>query len=597
MKDERLEYPEAQLLKRMMKIEEKRFEKLQAKENNAATEAQETPKVGTGEKWKPSDTDKDDAQDARDKVYSDYLDKVKAEHLEKGNAREFTNVERKFAKRYVESALKPKLNDKTGKVLEYKDVEEDYIMKLEGRRANIQELEKIKNNAKLKSDETKKADRYKDTTAINNNKRQMIYESINTKSREDMNKKLSKEKSSLRKDNEEFLYRHEYFKNNEEAVNNIKFEETPQFKILKNASLFDKNNKVDFENNIDSHKYSERKLGKDFDESLSRGDVIKGLLERQKNLKQEYQDKDLSEIAHGDDPSYQNLYKQYMNYDKPSLSKDDSEEINERERKFMQAVQQNYKETSPKASRTFQEYEDLKKALNTKNDPYDEVNNSVAPENSYMNNRDWTSKIWSGKISNEEFEKYNYNKIEKEDSFGIQNVVFEQRDHPGYGSNNFISHQDKNRLNQEFFEQQRRELVLNGTVSEQDSHKYMSDFMEVAQKQMKKFNSKTFQSNKEDIIGMMKAVYGGEQAREYYFDPKQGVSLEEHIESVKKVNPDSIIKTYVDNDGFTVVQRITPKKYKYNLQNLLDNTPEDMEMKFSKKIKDLVDAKGNLNKI
>jgi hypothetical protein len=579
----------------MMKIEEKRFESQQTKENKVVREAVDTPKVGTGEKWKPSDSEKDDAQDSRDKVYSDYLDKVKAEHLAKGDASEYNNVERKFVKRYVESALKPKLNDRTGKVLEYADVEEDYINTLEGRRLSIQELEKIKSKARLEIDNIKKADRYKDTKAVEDTKRHMLYQSINTKNREDLAKKLSKEKSALRKDNEEFLYRHEYFKNNEEAVNNIKFEETSKFKILKNASLFEKDNKTDFENNIDSYKYSERQLGRDFDESLSRGDVIKGLLERQKKLKQEYQDKDLSEIAYGDDPSYQNLYKQYMNYDKPSLNQNESEEINERERKFMEAVKQNYKETSPKASRTFQEYEDLKKALGTKNDPYDEVNNSVTPENSYVNSRDWTSKIWSGKITNEEFEKYNYEKIEKEDSFGIKKVVYEQRQQPGYGNTNFISHQDKNRLNEELYEQQRRELVLNGTVSEQDSYKYMSDFTESAQKQMKLINAKTFQSHKNEVIGMMKAIFGGEQAREYYFDPKQGVSLEEHIESVKKVNPDLIVKTYVDNDGFTVVQRITPKKYKYNLQNLLDNTPEDMEMKYTKKIKDLVDAKGNYN--
>jgi hypothetical protein len=421
------------------------------------------------------------------------------------------------------------------------------------------------------------------------------YQSINSKNRDDLDRKLSKNKTPLRKQNEEFLYRHEYLKDNEDAPDDIKFEESANFKVLKNASLYEKQNTQDFKNNIDTYNYSERKLGSDFDESLSRGDVIKGLLERQKKLKQEQQDKDLSDIAHGDDPSYQNLYKQYMNYDKPSLSHDESEEINERERKFMQAVKQNYKETSPKASRTFQEYEDLKKALKTKDDPYDEVNNSVAPDNEFMNNRDWNSKIWSGRMTNEEFEKYNYNKVENEDSFGIKNVAFEQRQNPGYGNTDFISHQDKNRLNEEFLEQQRRELIMNGTVSEQDSYKYMADLMVVAQKHMKMFNAKTFQTNKDNIIGMMKAIHGGEQAREYYFDPKQGVSLQEHIESVKKVNPDAVVKTYVDTDGFTVVQRVTPKMFKYNLQHLLDNTPEDMEMKYISRVKDLVNAKGNLD--
>ena len=91
----------------------------------------------------------------------------------------------------------------------------------------------------------------------------------------------------------------------------------------------------------------------------------------------------------------------------------------------------------------------------------------------------------------------------------------------------------------------------------------------------------------------MKAILGGDQVRHYYFDPKQGVSLEDHIAAVKKVTPEAHVESFVDKDGFTVVKKVIKKHYKYSLDQMLSNTPADIEQKFKKRINQVIEQSGS----
>lgn len=110
--------------------------------------------------------------------------------------------------------------------------------------------------------------------------------------------------------------------------------------------------------------------------------------------------------------------------------------------------------------------------------------------------------------------------------------------------------------------------------------------------------SKTYRLNVDMMYTYYHAITAGEQVREYYFDPKQGVSLEDHLKAVAKTNPKAKLETYVDRDGFTVVKKTIKTEYKYNIDEILDNSPEDAKSAIGGKIREVIEkatsnVKGN----
>lgn len=550
---------------------EKKYEEVKAEEDE---------NEDMSEKWKPKNTNI--MQDHKEKVYTEYIDTEKAKALKKGQFSRFNTVERDFLKKYKDVALEPNINDKEGDTYDIYKTNQDYITQLNAQRRFI----KNRRKADEVSDKVKKLEKMESTS---NDFTKGVYDQTFSKTREDMKSYLKKNKTSTIEENEDFLYRHQYSKRNLAAKKSLENEETTLLKTYRDNAVDELAFEGDLRDNINSFKYTDRQTRKEFRQNLDKGAVVRGILERQKQLKDNHYTKDLSEIAYGDDQAKTNLYRKYMSYKKPQKEEINEDAIQDREDKFLEAVQKNYIETSAKANRSFQEYEDFKRNIQSQEDIYDHVDNSVSATEEDLSTRDWYSKIWSGKITNDEFGDYMFEKKLKKDVQGITENYYTQKNNPGFGDRDYITQEDKNRFNAEFIEVKRRQMVLNGQVSEEKSHEYIKHQMEESNKMFKDYNNPAFDNVKDQLLEILKAITGGEQVREYYFDDKQGVTLKEHIASVKKVSPNAHIETYVDHDGFTVVKKRIEKQYKYNLNTLLNYPVSEVEDKYHTGLKRMID--------
>jgi len=68
------------------------------------------------------------------------------------------------------------------------------------------------------------------------------------------------------------------------------------------------------------------------------------------------------------------------------------------------------------------------------------------------------------------------------------------------------------------------------------------------------------------------------QQREYYFDERLGQSLNEHTRELKdKFGEDVRIQTRRDRDGLPIVKLSIEPKFKYNLDKMLAQDPEELK--------------------
>ena len=58
--------------------------------------------------------------------------------------------------------------------------------------------------------------------------------------------------------------------------------------------------------------------------------------------------------------------------------------------------------------------------------------------------------------------------------------------------------------------------------------------------------------------------------KEYHFDEGVGVSLADHVETLKSRYPQARVQTRRDRDGFAIVKISHEPEYKYNLEAMLD---------------------------
>ena len=63
--------------------------------------------------------------------------------------------------------------------------------------------------------------------------------------------------------------------------------------------------------------------------------------------------------------------------------------------------------------------------------------------------------------------------------------------------------------------------------------------------------------------------------REYYFDEGLGQSLNEHTSQLKKEYNGIKIETRRDRDGFPIVKLSLKPTYKYNLDDIINQDPEE----------------------
>jgi len=66
--------------------------------------------------------------------------------------------------------------------------------------------------------------------------------------------------------------------------------------------------------------------------------------------------------------------------------------------------------------------------------------------------------------------------------------------------------------------------------------------------------------------------------REYYFDERLGQSLREHtLEMKKKFGENVRVQTRRDRDGLAIVKLSIEQKFKYNLDEILSQDPEEIK--------------------
>lgn len=545
----------------------------------------EAPKEGKGEKWTPAnESDDEGVQDLRDKVYTEYLDSVKADAILENDPSKFNQAERDFFAKYAKNAVEPNKDAKLGKPYKPKLYSRDYIEELEARRAELEANKR--EQAKSTHTGPKQIIAEDGVVKLKDETDFYRFKEARIKQREGVLNEKLRSGNNISKLNQEFLYKYKYNQDHPETSDQVKSEESVYFKILKNGAR----SKLEF-NQVTKHASTEYPFTDNITENkfarkIEESNIIKGFVDRDSDLYKSSEkniEKDLSEIADSD-PDNQNIYRKYMNH-KDTSEDLSSEDIAEREREFLDAL-----ESQSKRPSTFQEYEDYKRLqANRKQDIQDTQSEDATVGNKPFSRREWLAKIWSGQLTNQEFEDHMIKSEKSIDKFGLERIAYTQKDVPGYGQNDFISTEDKYRLTQEMLESKRRFAVQNNIIKEEHSQQYIQDFITAYKERTKMLNSRTFKTVRDQFNLMMFAINAGNQIREYYFDPKQGVSVEQHIEKVKKINPDAIVTHYHDKNGFTIIKKVIKNRYTYDLEQLLTHSPADFNDLVAKKIKEMVD--------
>lgn len=136
----------------------------------------------------------------------------------------------------------------------------------------------------------------------------------------------------------------------------------------------------------------------------------------------------------------------------------------------------------------------------------------------------------------------------------------------------FLQQKEVRRLAEEQYESLRRRQVLQGEWTEADSHQHLRALTKQINNSTptRRQQRLTSRINDYERVQSRKLRNPTEiHEREYYFAEGMGVSLEDHINSLKKNMPNAQIETRKDKDGFTILKTKLKPKYKYDLDILL----------------------------
>jgi hypothetical protein len=258
----------------------------------------------------------------------------------------------------------------------------------------------------------------------------------------------------------------------QENERNLKLEESYQFGLTRISA--DSQKDIDeFSRAVKNQvRFSDRNYSENYLNNLRFGTVEEGLKIRESELPVQH-DKTLAEVAHSTDPNYQNIYKKYNSYKEDEIV-DKETEIARREASFTDAVMREQEKFSSKHNLTFQKYEDYKKAMNEEGENF--FSYPTEPQkDSGMTRREWLARIWSGRITPKQFEEYMYDVEDGRDKFGGKTKTFIQKEQPG-AKRQFITEEERQRIQMEFKEEYRRRAVLDGRVSEEDSYELVERF-------------------------------------------------------------------------------------------------------------------------
>lgn len=135
------------------------------------------------------------------------------------------------------------------------------------------------------------------------------------------------------------------------------------------------------------------------------------------------------------------------------------------------------------------------------------------------------------------------------------------------------------RLQQEWAEKTRRQKVITGEWTEAESRGKLANYLADLRDQCESVPSRRQQKREIDRF-MQKMKLNQSQnnmvEKEYHFDEGVGVSLNEHVENLKKQFPTARVQTRRDRDGFAVVKLSHKPEYKYDLDEILSTDPKQL---------------------
>lgn len=135
------------------------------------------------------------------------------------------------------------------------------------------------------------------------------------------------------------------------------------------------------------------------------------------------------------------------------------------------------------------------------------------------------------------------------------------------------------RLQQEWAEKTRRQKVITGEWTEAESRGKLANYLADLRDEYESAPSRRQQKREIDRF-MQKMKLNQSQnnmvEKEYHFDEGVGVSLNEHVENLKKQFPTARVQTRRDRDGFAVVKLSHRPEYKYDLDEILSTDPKQL---------------------
>lgn len=82
---------------------------------------------------------------------------------------------------------------------------------------------------------------------------------------------------------------------------------------------------------------------------------------------------------------------------------------------------------------------------------------------------------------------------------------------------------------------------------------------------------------KEELAQLERRTASQHLEREYYFDEGLGQSLSEHVQELRNQYPKMTVYTRRDMDGFAIVKLAMKREYKYELDDIVNGDPEDLQ--------------------
>jgi len=137
----------------------------------------------------------------------------------------------------------------------------------------------------------------------------------------------------------------------------------------------------------------------------------------------------------------------------------------------------------------------------------------------------------------------------------------------------YLTNQDQIRLFEEHIEKMRRQKIKSGEWQEETSMQEVERYLAgVEAEVMDPKERKKYYRDLEKAVALYEEMDNPESLleKEYHFDETCGVSLDDHITSLKSQFPNGRIETRRDRDGFAVIKVSHKQEFKYNLDRIVN---------------------------